>query len=165
MSRTMARFSSPVVRSARSTCRMSDLATTQTTGVPASSSACTCGSVATSTPALRVAPNATSSGVLQVQLGLGPLEELGVLGHGAGPAALDEAHAELVQQPRDRELVGDRVADALALPAVAQRGVEDLVVHGELPFGRIDYDHNKKTPRGCGRSARRRRVSRRARCQ
>src|SRR4051794_23246070 len=38
---------------------MSDLATTHTTGVSASSSALTWASVATSTPALRVAPNAT----------------------------------------------------------------------------------------------------------
>ena len=65
VSRTIARFSSPVVRRARSTCRMSDLATRQTTGVPASSRACTCRSLATSTPALRVEPNATSSAFLR----------------------------------------------------------------------------------------------------
>ena len=53
--------------------------------------------------------------VLQVQLLARPAEELGVLGHRAGPAALDEAHAELVQEPGDGELVGDGVGDALAL--------------------------------------------------
>ncbi len=57
----MARFSSAVVRSARSTCRMSDLATRHTTEVSASTSARICGSSSTATPALRVAPNATST--------------------------------------------------------------------------------------------------------
>jgi hypothetical protein len=68
--------------------------------------------------------------VPQVELGAGPGEELGVLGQRPRPAALDEAHADLVQQPRDRELVGDGVADALALRAVAQGGVEDVEVDG-----------------------------------
>ena len=45
---------------------MSDLATTHTTGVSASSSARTCGSAPTSTPALRVAPNATSTAFFRV---------------------------------------------------------------------------------------------------
>ena len=31
-------------------------------------------------------------GVLQLELGLGALEELGVLRHGTGPAAFDESH-------------------------------------------------------------------------
>ena len=60
MSETMARFSSSVVRSARSTCRTSDLATRVITGAPESSSARTCGSSSARTPALRVAPKATS---------------------------------------------------------------------------------------------------------
>ena len=60
MSATMARFSSGVVRRAWCTCRRSDLATRQTTGVCASRRASTCGSAAARAPALRVAPKATS---------------------------------------------------------------------------------------------------------
>ena len=60
MSATIARFSSSVVRSASRTCRTSDFATRHTTGVSASSSARTWPSSSTRTPALRVAPNATS---------------------------------------------------------------------------------------------------------
>ena len=63
VSDTMARFSSWVVRSARSTCRTSDLATRVITCAPESSSARTCGSSLARTPALRVAPNATSDAV------------------------------------------------------------------------------------------------------
>ena len=58
--------------------------------------------------------------VLEVELGPGPREELGVLRVGARPAALDEADAELVQVPRDGQLVGDREGQALLLRAVAQ---------------------------------------------
>nr|BFE68376.1 hypothetical protein GCM10020092_016770 [Actinoplanes digitatis] len=76
-------------------------------------------------------------GVLQIELLAGPREELGVLGHRARPAALDEADPEFVQQPGDREFVGDRVADALALAAVAQSRVEDLVSHGRGSFPRL----------------------------
>ena len=61
VSRTIARFSSRVVRSARSTCRTSDLATRHTTGVSASSTARTCGSASAFRSARRVAPKATSS--------------------------------------------------------------------------------------------------------
>ncbi|UOY01470.1 hypothetical protein MVA48_21445 [Blastococcus sp. PRF04-17] len=67
-------------------------------------------------------------GVAQLELGAGPGEELGVLRQRARPAALDEPDPDLVQQARDRELVGDGVADALALRAVAQGGVEDVEV-------------------------------------
>ncbi|CAM5539500.1 hypothetical protein SRIMM317S_01837 [Streptomyces rimosus subsp. rimosus] len=65
-------------------------------------------------------------GVLEVDLRAGPLEELGVPGVGAGPAALDETHAVVVQVPGDGELVGDGQVDPLTLRAVAQRGVEDV---------------------------------------
>jgi hypothetical protein len=65
-------------------------------------------------------------GVAEGDLLAGAAEELRVPGIGARPAALDEAHAELVQVTRDRELVGDGEVDALALRAVAQRGVEDV---------------------------------------
>jgi hypothetical protein len=63
-------------------------------------------------------------GIPQRQLGAGTGEELGVLGHGTGPAALDETHPDLVEQPGDGELVVDRVADPLALRAVSQGRVE-----------------------------------------
>ena len=126
----MARFSSRVVRSARSTWRTSDLATRHTTGVSASSRARTCGSFS----ALQVGPSGGAERdqqrVFEIQFGAGPSEELGVLGHGAGPAALDEADAELVEQAGHGELVDHRVGDPLALGTVAQRGVEDLVRHG-----------------------------------
>jgi hypothetical protein len=75
---------------------------------------------------------------------LGPCagEELRVLGQSTGPAALDEADADLVEQPGHGELVGDGVAHSLALGAVAQRRVEDVELgdsgggiggHGVLP--------------------------------
>ena len=115
-----------MVRSASSTCRSWDLATSVITGAPESSSALTCGSSAALPPARRVAPKATSGGVPEVELGGGAGEELGVARVGAGPAALDEAHPEVVQVPGDRQLVGDGEVDALALGAVAQRGVEDV---------------------------------------
>ena len=66
MSCTMARFSSLVVRSASATCRTSDFATTVITGACESSSARTCRSSSTRTPALRVAPKATSSAFFSV---------------------------------------------------------------------------------------------------
>ena len=66
MSATMARFSSSVVRSAPMTCSTSDLATRVITSARESSSACTCGSSSTATPALRVAPNATSTAFFRV---------------------------------------------------------------------------------------------------
>ena len=111
MSRTMARFSSSVVRSACSTCRTSDLATSVTTGARESSRARTCGSSCDPHAGLAGGAERDQHGVPQLQLaGRRAGEELGVLGHRARPAALDEAHADLVQQPRHGELVGDGVA-------------------------------------------------------
>src|SRR3954464_11915872 len=63
-------------------------------------------------------------------------EELDVLRVGAGPAALDVGHAELIEHPRHAQLVGQRESDVLALGAVAQRGVvEDdrRVAHAATP--------------------------------
>ena len=72
-------------------------------------------------------PEGDQLGGPQVELPrLGPREELGVLGHRARPAALDEADPELVQQVRNGHLVGDRVGDAFPLGTVTQRGVEDV---------------------------------------
>ncbi len=67
-------------------------------------------------------------GVLEVDLLLGAGEELGVARVGAGPAALDEARAEVVQVPCDGQLVrhGGGCAAALTLRAVAQGRVEDV---------------------------------------
>ena len=126
MSRTIARFSSSVVRSASSTCRSCDFATSVTTPAPESRSAATSGSSAAATPARRVAPKAASCACSQVELLAGAAEELGVLGVGARPAALDEAHAEAVELPRDRQLVGDGEVEPLLLRAVAQRRVVDV---------------------------------------
>ena len=67
-------------------------------------------------------------GVPEFQLGAGTGEELGVLRQGTRPAALDEPDPDLVQQARHGQLVGHGVADALALRAVAQGGVEDVEV-------------------------------------
>ena len=55
-----------------------------------------------------------------------PGEELGVLGVGARPPALDEGHAQLVEPAGDPQLVVAGERDALALRAVPQRGVVDL---------------------------------------
>ena len=60
VSRTIARFSSSVVRSASSTWRSCDLATSVTTEAPLSRSAAISGSSAAATPARRVAPKAAS---------------------------------------------------------------------------------------------------------
>ena len=65
-------------------------------------------------------------------------EELRVLRVRARPAALDVVDAELVQLPRDRELVVERQRDAGALAAVAQRGVvdRDAIGHRARPGSR-----------------------------
>ena len=95
--------------------------------------------------------------VPQLELGAGAREELGVLRERPGPATLDEPHPDVVEQPGDGELVRDGVADALALGAVAQGGVEDVEVeiggHGVLLEG-VDCSRQTKRPPGYGRSAR-----------
>ena len=134
MSRTMARFSSRVVRRARSTWRTSDLATRQTDrGLRVEQRPHLRVGVGAATPALRVAPNATSTAWRRSSSVRARRKNSVSLGMAPGPAALDEADAELVEQPRDGELVDHRVGDALALGAVAQRRVEDLVRHRRAP--------------------------------
>src|SRR6202008_823983 len=64
--------------------------------------------------------------VLEVQFGGGAAEELGVLRGRAGPAALDEPDTELVQLPRDDQLVGHAEVQALLLRAVSQGRVVDV---------------------------------------
>ena len=91
--------------------------------------------------------------VLQRELAVGRAsEELGVLGHRTRPAALDEADAQVVQVPRDGELVGHGVGDPLALGSVAQRGVEDVEGVGLhrsslLVVGPDEARIKQKTPR------------------
>ncbi len=58
MSRIISRFSASVVRSARSTCPVCDLATRVMTWAWLSSSARTCGSLSARPPTRRVAPKA-----------------------------------------------------------------------------------------------------------
>lgn len=70
-------------------------------------------------------------GVLQVEFGAGPAEELGVPRYGPGPAALDEADPESVELTCDGELVLDRQHHAFLLGAVAQGRVVEL----EAPLG------------------------------
>ena len=65
-------------------------------------------------------------GVLELQLGGRPGEELLVLGIRTGPAAFDPMDAERVELAGHFELVVGRHRDALELDAVAQRRVEDL---------------------------------------
>ena len=65
--------------------------------------------------------------VLQVELGPAPGAKNSVsFGIAPGPAALDEADAELVERRAIGELVPDRERDALPLRAVAQRRVVDM---------------------------------------
>ena len=71
-----------------------------------------------STPARRVEPKATSVAVRSFSSLLGPLEELVVLGVGAGPPALDVADAEVVELLGDAELVVDRQRQPFLLAAV-----------------------------------------------
>jgi hypothetical protein len=70
--------------------------------------------------------------VAQIELSRRAGEELGVLGVGARPAALDEADAELVEVARDGELVRDGEVEPLLLGAIAQRGVVDVQVGHRL---------------------------------
>ena len=79
-----------------------------------------------STPARRVAPKAASLACCRSSSSARAAEELGVLGVGARPAALDVAHAELVEVAGDRQLVGDGEVEPLLLGAVAQGGVVDV---------------------------------------
>ena len=89
-------------------------------------------------------------GVLEVELLASAAEELGVLRVGARPAALDEADAELVDVPRDVQLVEDREVQALLLGAVAQGRVVDVEVGLLAHFGILTGtgSGNKKPPVG-----------------
>ena len=82
----------------------------------------------------------------ELQLGAGAGEELRVARDGAGPAALDVGHAQLVQEAGDGELVGHREGEPLLLGAVAQRRVVEVegVDHG----GGRGIRHDGLTPVG-----------------
>ncbi len=71
-------------------------------------------------------PEGDERGRVEPQLGARPPEELLVLGIGAGPSALDEVDAEVVELLGDTKLVVDAERDPFYLGAVAQRRVEDL---------------------------------------
>ena len=68
----------------------------------------------------------SEGGRTQRELGLGAREELGVLRIGPRPPALDETDPEVIQMPRDGQLVSDRKRQPLLLSAVAQGGVVDV---------------------------------------
>jgi hypothetical protein len=72
-------------------------------------------------------PEGGQGGVTPGQLG-GPGEVLGVLGVGAGPAALDHVDAEVVEEAGDPQLVGHGELEADLLGAVAEGGVVGLYV-------------------------------------
>ena len=111
-----------MVSSTRSTWRVEVFPTSVTTGVAASSNARMLPSSSQRTPARRVLPKAA----ILARAGGGlphPPEELGVLGVGAGPAALDVVHAEPVEGAGDLHLVLHREREPLALGAVAEGGV------------------------------------------
>ena len=115
----------PARRAARRTSRPG-----RPTGVSASSSARTCGSVLDREIGPAGRPERDQERVFERRVRSGHARKNSVsLGMAPGPAALDEADAQLVEQAGHRELVDHRVGDALALGTVAQRGVEDLVRH------------------------------------
>jgi hypothetical protein len=102
--------------------------------------------------------------VAQVELFTGATEELGVLGVGARPAALDVAHAEAVELAGDAQLVGDAEVETLLLGAVAQGGVVDVERAVEVHRSSLGLGFNcarsgsvgaRKNLLGCRRSARR----------
>ena len=128
MSRIISRFSASVVRSARSTCPVCDFATSVTTWARLSSSARTSGSLRRAAAGSTRGAERRERGVAQVELGGRTGEELGVLGVGPRPAALDVADPELVEVRRDGELVRHGEVQALLLRAVAQRRVVDVDV-------------------------------------
>ena len=128
----MATASSSDVRSASATWRSHDLATMQATGAPASTR------LARTLVVLRLdaRPPRRAEGHqrrrAELQLLLGPGEELDVLRVGAGPAALDEGDAEVVELLGHPQLVVDRERQPLLLAAVAQDGVEDVDRLGQV---------------------------------
>ena len=128
MSRIISRFSSSVVRSARSTCPVCDLATRVTTCAWLSSSAAHQRVAVGAATGPTGGPERGERRVAQGEVAGRTGEELGVLGVGPGPAALDEADAQLVEVRGDGELVGHGEVQPLLLRAVAQRRVVDVEV-------------------------------------
>jgi len=184
VSATMARFSATSVRSARSMCRRSDLATRVTTGAWESSNLRTCGSCSARAPALRVAPKATSAACRSSSSPAAARAKNSVsFGSAPGQPPSMKPTPSASRCRADRELVGHRVADALALGrrragSCRTRGsgrragcrrvrcVAGCAAVCAGPGGTsavlllVDrywrrWQANKKTPRECERSARR----------
>ena len=88
----------------------------------ASSSDARPGSFEVERPGRRVMPNAVK--VVPSLRSVG--EQLGIERIGARIAAFDIVDAEVVEHPRQRQLVVQREVDAVRLRAVAQRGVEEI---------------------------------------
>ncbi len=92
--------------------------------------------------------------VLEVQLLARAAEEVGVLRVRARPATLDETHAQVVDLPRNRQLVRDGEVQPLLLRTVAQGGVvdvEQVAGHGPCSlFPRVLLRHRemKRPPVG-----------------
>ncbi len=101
--------------------------------------------------------------LLQLELGE-QLEELRLLGVGAGEAGLDEVDAEVVERLDDLELLAHRERHALPAHAVPQGGVVELYLFHLMPFASRDRGEGLSTrvarewyePRqplgGCGNS-------------
>ena len=88
------------------------------------------------TPALRVAPNATSTAWRSFSSVRARRKNSVSLGIAPGQPPSMKPTPNVVEQPGDGELVGDGVADPLALRTVAQSGVVDLEVVAEGGAGR-----------------------------
>ena len=116
----------------------------------ASSSARTCGSSSTRTPALRVAPNATSCACRSFSSVRARAKNSVSFGSAPGQPPSMNPTPTSSSSRATASLSATRVADALALGAVAQRGVEDVEVevggHRDLLLVGLART-NKKTPR------------------
>ena len=97
------------------------------------SRSCTPGSFSTERPARFTMPKAVNAARLRPL----PFEERRVGRIGAGIAALDIVDAELVEHPRDEDLVLQREVEARRLLAVAQSRVEEVeaFLHPRSPAG------------------------------
>ncbi len=73
--------------------------------------------------------------MFQIQL-LGLLEKLNVLRIRSRPATFDIIHTELIQAPRDSELVQAGKLESFALCPIAQSGVVDSNGFHKDPAGR-----------------------------
>ena len=117
-----ARSRSSVVCSVSVTCTSHALPKMHSAEQPVSSSARSPGSSSAAVSLRRVDAERRDHRLLEREVACA-LEELDVLGVGAGEAALDVVNAEKVELGRDAQLVFDRERQPLALGAVTKRGV------------------------------------------